>query len=768
MTQNTTAGPLGALKRFAAKVSGRGPWWQKTIRWVALLGVSGSLVGALTFFLLYQFIDIPNPNAAFQTQTTKVYYSDGKHVLGTFAMQDRENVDIDDVPEVMKAAVIAAEDRTFYSNRGIDVKGIIRAARNNATSNTTQGASTITQQYVKILYLSQEQSYTRKVKEAILSIKIHNQLSKKEILQGYLNTIYFGNGAYGVEVAARTYFDKPASELNYPQAAALAAIINSPSYYDPYVEGGKEHLVGRYNYVLNGMRRTGAITPEQEQKFHDKLPTFAKKKDINRFSGPKGYLLDLVQRKMAALEFTPQQIQGGGLRIVTTFDYKKQKAAVAAVKAVQPKGLKQLHTALVSVQPGTGAVRAMYGGPDYIGKAKNNLNWATSGVQPGSTFKAFAIIAALEDGYSLKTQLNGSSPLRVGPQNTPIENQGDSGGESFGRVSLARAAQKSINTAFVDLTRQMAGGEDEDISVGAKKIMKAAEDAGIPSSITEDPGNLAYVTALGFFRVPAVDMANAYATIAAGGKRADWYIIQKVTDQNGAELHQHKNETERTIPEDVAADTIAAMRGVIDGGTGTRARTICPTAGKTGTATAGPNDDQHVSSSWFSGYTPKLATAVMYNKGVGNGDLEGYLNPFYGGTYPAMTFKAYMDAALDGSDCGTFPKPANIKADKGTIYKPPPPKCDAGEQLNDAKTRCLPRPTPTPTPTPTIPTPSPTPTTDCGGPLQPDCPTTPPPDSGSTGGKPDKPGKPGNGWLWIVPLGILTLVPKRDDEVSRD
>jgi membrane peptidoglycan carboxypeptidase len=243
VTQNTTAGPLGALKRFAAKVSGHGPWWQKTIRWVALLGVSGSLVGALTFFLLYQFIDIPNPNAAFQTQTTKVYYSDGKHVLGTFAMQDRENVDIDDVPEVMKAAVIAAEDRTFYSNRGIDVKGIIRAARNNATSSTTQGASTITQQYVKILYLSQEQSYTRKLKEAILSIKIHNQLSKKEILEGYLNTIYFGNGAYGVESAARTYFgkdpnhlgcgdssDRPcAKELQPWESALLAGIIASPT-----------------------------------------------------------------------------------------------------------------------------------------------------------------------------------------------------------------------------------------------------------------------------------------------------------------------------------------------------------------------------------------------------------------------------------------------------------------------------------------------------------------------------------------------------------
>ena len=679
MNQRVKPRPDNAIKKYARKISGTGPAWQKALRWFGTVSVSGLVLGAITFFALYQLIDIPDPNAEFETQTTNVYYSDGKHRIGTFATQDRQNVTLDKVPEEMQAAVIAAEDRTFYSNRGIDIKGIIRAARNNATSGEiTGGGSTITQQYVKILYLSQEQSYTRKIREAILSIKIHNKLSKKEILEGYLNTIYFGNGAYGVEVASHTYFDKSVSDLNYREAAALATILNRPGYYDPYSDGGGKRMLPRYDYVLDGMVKSGAITAAQRSEAQGTLPKFAKQKDNNRFKGPNGYLLRLVQKQMQALEFSDSDILGGGLRITTTIGYQKQKDAIRAINAVRPKGLKKLHTALVSVVPGTGAVRAMYGGPDYL---KSQINWATVGTQPGSTFKAFALVAALEDGFSLKTRLNGSSPLHIG--GNVIENQGDSGGQSFGNVTLERATQKSINTAYVDLTRKLsgtgdkAGNDESDITIGTQKIRDAANDAGIPKSVTDKFDPAAAVTPLGYVPVPPVDMANAYATLAAGGKKAQWYVIDKVTDPSGSVLHQHKVETEQSIPKDVDGDAIAAMRKVVNsgaGGTGSRARTLCPTAGKTGTATAGSNDNQHVSSSWFVGYTPKLATAVMYNKGVGNEDLEGYLLPFYGGTFPAMTFKAYMDAAIDPANCGEFILPGNIRATKGATYSTPEPK----------------------------------------------------------------------------------------------
>ncbi|WP_159542191.1 transglycosylase domain-containing protein [Aeromicrobium sp. 9AM] len=683
----------GRLKAITRKIGGRGPWWLKTIRWGALLGVLGVLAAAGTFFILYQSISIPSENAAFKTQTTKVYYSDGKHELGTFATQDRESISIDKIPASMQAAAIAAEDRSFYTNRGIDIKGIIRAARNNATSGQIQGGgSTITQQYVKILYLTQEQSYKRKVKEAILSIKIHNQLSKKQILEGYLNTIYFGNGAYGIEVASKTYFDKPAAELNYAQSAMLATIINSPTYYDPYAEGATDRIGPRFRYVLNGMVKDGAITADQAAKFSDRIPKVEPKREINRFSGSKGYLLDLVKKQMRyKLDFLDQDIDGGGLRIVTTFNYKKQKDAIAAIKAHRPSGHKELHQALVSIKPGTGAVQAMYGGRDYL---KNQFNWATEGTQPGSTFKAFAVVAALENGYSLKTKLNGASPLMIDGK-AVTENQGDSGGESFGNVPLEFAAQKSINTAFVDLMDQMKDGPT--------KTLEAAEQAGIPTSIIkpiqDQAGGPPLVTPLGYFPVAPVDMANAYATLAADGKRADWYVVQSVKDFRGKTQYKHKVKSEQSIPKDVAADTIAAMQKVVNSGaagTGSNAKTICPTAGKTGTATFGPDNDQHVSSSWFAGYSPKLATAVMYNRGkLGNGDLEGYMVPFFGGQIPAKTFQTYMNAALEGSECGTFPKPANIKGTKGTTYKKPAPKCDSDQHLNGSKTKCIDDPKPT-------------------------------------------------------------------------
>ncbi len=684
------------------RIGGDGPRWKRVLRWLALLLVLGILGAALLFFVLYRIISIPDANADFQTQTTKVYYSDGKSELGTFAMQDRESIPLDEVPSVMQAAVIAAEDRTFYENQGIDFKGILRAVRDNATSGQiTSGGSTITQQYVKVLYLNQERSYKRKVREAVLSIKIHNQLSKQEILEGYLNTIYFGNGSYGVQVAAQTYFDRPASRLNYAQAALLATIINSPSYYDPYAEGAKERILPRYRYVLDGMVKSGAITADEAAKYQDQLPRVVPKKNSNRFRGTSGYLLELVRTQLRQAGFSDNEIDGGGLRVTTTFDRRLQRDAVNAVRTIIPQNLDELNVGLVSVEPGTGDVKAMYGGRDYL---KSQLNWAMQSVQPGSTFKVFAVIAGLEDGYGLRTTLNGSSPLRIG--NSIVGNQGDSGGRSFGPVTLEMATQESINTAFVDLTQQMSGGADADASIGARKILKAANQAGIPRSVTDKISPVA-VTSLGFAGVPAVDMANAYATIAAGGERAQWHVLKKVTGPGGNDLELPKRETRRSIPEDVAGDTVAALQKVTSAGTGTNGRTICPTIGKTGTATAGKNDaDQHVSSSWFVGATPKLATAVTLSRGVGNEDIEGYLVPFFGGQYPARTFKAFMDPALQGTDCGSFPPPGNIQADKGRTYVPPAPTATPSPTPTPTPSR-TPRPTPTPTPTPT---PSPTPT----------------------------------------------------------
>ncbi|MDO9379807.1 MAG: transglycosylase domain-containing protein [Nocardioidaceae bacterium] len=640
----------------------KAPLWRRAFKWTLIAGAVVTVLGAVVGYLIYRNVDIPDANAEFLTQTTTVFYSDGKTPIGKFEVQNRQNVELDQVSPSMQQAIIAAEDRSFYTNRGIDIRGIVRAARNNATSNSTQGASTITQQYVKVLYLTQEQTLKRKAREAILSVKIHNQLSKDDILEGYLNTVYFGNGAYGVQAASEKYFDKDAADLSVDESAMLASVVNSPSGMDPFgSDTTRERLLERYQYVLDGMVKAEEITQAEADEVGDRLPAFADQAQRSRFGGTKGYLLRLTDLQLQKQGFTDAQINGGGLNVRTTFNRKAQNATVEAIKETAPDGLGQLHVASTSVDVKTGAVRAMYGGPDYL---DSQLNWATSGAQPGSTFKPFAVAAALRNGYSLNTSLDGNSPIRVG--NDTVGNQGDSGGESFGRVSLRRATQKSINTAFVDLTEQMDNGPTE--------IRKAARDAGIPQNVIKRIPSVP-VTSLGVEPVPVIDMANAYSTFANEGQRHEWFVVSKVSDAKGDVLFDHEVKTERGFSADVAADVTSALQGVTQAdGTGLNGRTICPTAGKTGTATfqSGPGEPQRVSSSWFVGYTPKMATAVMYVRGKnGNADLEGYLQPFFGGQYPARTFANIMDGEIDGDSCGTFPPAANIRATEGTSYVPP-------------------------------------------------------------------------------------------------
>ncbi|MGH3358910.1 MAG: transglycosylase domain-containing protein, partial [Nocardioidaceae bacterium] len=648
-------------------------------KWAAIACTVMFVVLVVAGYIFYRSVDIPEPNAEFQTETTYVYYSDGETVLGKFETQNRELVELDKVPDVMQNAAIAAEDRTFYDNRGIDVQGIIRAAMNNATTDSTQGASTITQQYVKILYLTQDQTLTRKAKEAVLSLKIHNQLSKEEILEGYLNTIYFGRGAYGVQTAARAFFDVDVQDVNLRQSAVLAAVLNNPSGYDPANgKASKRLLKERYEYVLDGMADMGAIDEAEAEKAQKRLPKFPDIETKDRFAGPKGYLLRMVEQQLQQEGFSDTQINGGGLSVVTTFDAEDQIAARKSVREQQKltgrneaagkTGMGGLHIGLASVENDTGALRAMYGGPNYL---KSQYNWAENGAQPGSTFKPFALAAALEEGFSLQTSLNGNSPIYV--PGGSIENQFN---ESFGTVSLQQATQDSINTAYVDLMLQM---ED-----GPKKTMEAARRAGIPTADVfsrPDRQNPPWVTPLGYAPASVIDMASAFSTFGNEGVHNDWYVIESVEDSNGEPIPISSHRPERAFSSDVAADVTYAMQQVVLGGSGSSAATICPTAGKTGTATADPNS--HVSSAWFNGMTPEFTTAVMYVRGPnGNGDVQyvnqnkgdygAYLPQYYGGGYPAATFKSYMDKALEGTECGTFPEPAYVDGDEGEEYVPPP------------------------------------------------------------------------------------------------
>ena len=641
---------------------------KKTLKWGAILGFSGLALAAIAIYVTYKMIDIPNPNTDFQAETTTVYYSDGKHVIGHFALQNRDSIPLSEMPASLQYAAMSAEDRSFETNSGLDPRGIVRAAWNNLHSgSSTQGASTITQQYVKILYLSQERTWKRKVKEAFLAVKVQNTLSKDQILEGYLNTIYFGRGAYGAQAAAKAYFAKDAKDLTVPESAVLASVLNSPTALDPANgRASRAALLERYRYVLDGMVSMGNLDADKAQRFERHLPKFPKIRSVDKYGGQKGYLLNLVEKALEKANFSQEEINGGGLKVVTTLDWKDELAAQKAISEMRPDGRPQLHVALSSVEPGTGALRAMIGGRNYTGGGpQDQVNFATAPTQVGSTMKAFAVAAGLKDGFTLRDTFDGNSPYTY-PNGETVRNEGQSAanpsGTSYGSaISLTYATEESVNTAFADLTSQMHDGP--------QKVVDAAVAAGVPKDSTDlepNPG-----VALGSAAIPNVEMAEAYATFAANGEHNDWYVLQKVTDANGLR-YEHKDRGDRPFTPAISSNVSYALQQVVKAGTGANAQALGrPAAGKTGTATFGTANDQYVSSSWFVGYTPQLSTAVTYTRGDGNDSLEGYLEPFFGANYPTQTWTAYMKTALEGLPVVNFPPPAELHGENPT-YSPPP------------------------------------------------------------------------------------------------
>ena len=646
------------------------------LKWAGITFLVLALIGTGGFLVLYNAIDLPDDVAeGFETETTKVFYDGGKEEIGKFAVQDREVIQYDEMPQNIKDAVVAAENRSFWTDNGIDVKGIVRAALNNASGGSTEGASTITQQLVKILYLDQEQSYTRKVKEAILALKIQRQMSKEEVLSDYLNTIYFGRGAYGVQAAAQAYFDhEHAKKLNLREAAVLASVLNDPNDLDPANgEDARADLLARYRYVLGSMADVGDITAEQAEKAQRRLPHFPPVKSDNAYGGQNGHMLAMVRQELLRLGFDEDQIDGGGLRVETTFTDKAMKAAEDGVLAGKPEGFgdKFLHIGVGMVEPGTGAVRGFYGGQDFL---QSQLNWAVRGGMAGSTFKPFAVATALKQGFSLESTFEGNSPIEIG--DTEFENQGDT--DYGSRVSLLKATESSINTAFIDLTEALDNGPEAIIEtanlMGIPPKEPTRKSVGFPNYTPALEPNVQ--VALGSQTVSPINMANGYATIANGGVAAEPFIIKKVTSADGELLHEHQVVTRKAMDEDKASDVSYAMQQVVETGSGTAALALDrPAAGKTGTAT---NDLDQVSSSWFAGFTPQLATAVMYVRGKGVGQLDGWLPEYFGGSYPAETWTEVMTRAMEGLPVEEFPEPAFVEendppSDEHAPYTPPPP-----------------------------------------------------------------------------------------------
>jgi membrane peptidoglycan carboxypeptidase len=660
-------------RRYAAdKEAKRG--WRRWFTWkkVLLAGLGLFLLGILGVGVAFAMTDVPSANDFSTSQATIVYWNDGKTELGRFSAENRESVGIEEIPEHVRQAVVAAEDRSFYENDGFDPVGIIRAGWDSLRGGEIAGGgSTITQQYVKNYYLTHEQTITRKMKELFISVKIDQQFEKDQILQDYLNTIWFGRGTYGIQTASRAYFGKNVDDLTLEEGAAMAAILRNPGNYDPTLsEKNARRFAQRFQYVLDGMVEEGWL--DRATADAAVVPEVRPERKSNTFGGPQGYLLQQVRNELEAIGIDPAEIETGGLRVTTTFDKKAQAAAVAAVKEEAPtENIENLHIGMAAVKPGDGAVVAMYGGQDAVAQSFNDA--VDSIPQAGSTVKPFTLVAAFENDVSLKSRFWGNSGFEAPGLGKPVNNESD---RDYGRyVDLLYATENSINTAFVDLTMQL----------GPEKVMDAMMRSGLPEDapgIVGESGVPNGRITLGTASIPPVQMADMYATLAAQGKQADWYTVAEVTDPSGSERHEVEPEPEQVIEPDVTAEVTYALTQVVEDGTGRVAQELDrPVAGKTGQA-----EDL---GSWFSGYTPQLAASVVYFKSdYANGgsmlslDGTGGESTFTGGGYPGRTWTAFMKAALEGTEVIEFPERTELgKAlSPSPTAKPTPEICPPGTE----------------------------------------------------------------------------------------
>ena len=609
------------------------------IRSAVFLGGFGFIAGSVLFALAYFTVDIPDANAYVNSQSTIIQYSNGEEI-GRVGTQNRQIVPLAKIPLNVRHAVLAAEDRGFYSNRAFSVTGILRAVLNNLKGGSLQGGSTITQQYAKTAFLTPSRTIQRKIKELVISIKLENQLSKDQIFESYLNTIYFGRGSYGVMTASQQYFNRNVDQLTNAQAAVIASILRSPGLYDPaFKKGNEKRLQARFEYVKQGMIDAGWLDKAAAKKMT--FPAVAPRSTSGQLSGPKGHIIEAVTKELSKLGFSQDQLLVGGLVIKTTLDQKAQQSAVDAVNKFYPsKAPDNLHIGLVAIRPGTGEIVALYGGRDYL---QRQLSDATQSIAlAGSTFKPFAIIAGLEQGIPLTSMWNGDSPQVFDDAGKPYEvsNYGD---EGWGQIDLLYATKHSVNTVFVPLG----------IKVGPTAVVDVARRAGIPEAVAMMPTPS---VVLGVASPHVIDVANSYATFAAQGVKAKPYLVAQVIGSNKGVLYEAKQETQEVFSKEVMADLTYALKGVVTGGTGAAALALGrPAAGKTGTS-------QSNASAWFSAYTPQLAASVALFRDSASESLNGIggLNSVTGGTFPAKIWTAFMKGALKDEPVMDFPAPSNI------------------------------------------------------------------------------------------------------------
>jgi len=577
-------------------------------------------------------------------QNTFVYAADGSLLGSIPAERNRQVIPLERVSPWMPKATVAIEDRRFYSHGGIDPQGIARAVWADAQARKlVQGGSTITQQLVRNLYISNERTVQRKLKEACLAIKLNDAWSKQRILETYLNQVYYGNLAYGIEAASQTYFSKPARALNLREAALLAGLTQAPSAYDPFVESGK--AFARRNEVLSAMRDQDVITEKQytwaRRSRNLQLKPGRLYKEI-REPYFFGYVRDQLIRKYGA-----ETVRSGGLSVYTTILPRWQRAAQDAIRETLTDPTDPA-AAVISIDPGNGAIRAMTA--VVPGRRNNQFNLLSQARrQPGSTFKTFVLAAAIDKGIDPDTSYYVSAPFTY----RPVENGNCEDGSWWcvktydstyhGWTSISRATLRSDNTVYAQLT----------LDVGPDRVGAMARKLGVRSPL-EVGGRYVPAMGLGSVAVSPLDMASAYATLAAGGVYSEPTAIREVVLPNGKEdtnAGWGSPKRTRVIPDGVAWKVTQILEDNVRYGTATRAAFGRPAAGKTGTT------DKHADA-WFVGYTPDLSTAVWMGYQAGEIPMENVHGiAVSGGSFPAQIWRLLMERTIGLRPAREFPEP---------------------------------------------------------------------------------------------------------------
>lgn len=603
----------------------------------------------------YMLVNLQLPADPQLGQTSYILDAEGERLAVLRSGVDRELVDIDAVPDVLIDAVLASEDQQFFEHSGLDPVGIARATWNDIRNpESLQGGSTITQQYVKNAYLTRERTIWRKLKEAAYAIKVERKFDKNEILERYLNTIYFGRGAYGVQAASRAYFDKDVGQLELRDAAYLAGLIRAPELGDAMIAPGVADQ--RRAKVLSNMVETRAITPAQRREAEAMpvieyvAPRAGREPVVSGARSGTDYFVDYVRRQLIET-YSERTAYSGGLRVTTTLDLTTQAQAYTAVYGATLTRANDPAGALVAVDD-RGRIKAMVGGrnwnlpPDECNRANCKVNLAVgrdgggSGRQAGSTFKPILLAETIREGYSVESSFPGPAKITLPKASNGADwNVANFDDAAYGRVNLIDATRNSVNTVYAQLA----------VAIGAEKMRDMAKDLGVKTPLKAHNS-----LALGTGEVSVMDMAAAFSTFANRGVRIEPRAILRIETADGTVIEDAEDPERTRVLDEADADVVNfCLRQVVERGSGTGAQVTGQSViGKTGTT-------QNFGDAWFVGATKKLTTAVWMGYPEGNAkrmdNVRG--DPVTGGSLPATIFKRFMTNATRGDKSEPFPTP---------------------------------------------------------------------------------------------------------------